>query len=170
MAAKQHREPIEQKGVVDYRSSESPPVVASTSTKRPAGVPSAAVTFRDNWFLIYEDDVGWLAAKRKCERLGGHLAIVPDEETWNFLDIMIKNVSVWLGATERGHKGRWTWVDGTEMSFNAWGPQQPNNLEGRQDCLQTWKRKWDDLAEDGTSPGGKNIKVIKGFVCEWDKK
>lgn len=78
------------------------------SPVRPAGVPSEAVQFRNSWFHFYEEDIGWLEAKRKCEKLGGNLAIVPDAETWKFLNAHIDGRHLWLGATMRGFRHEWT--------------------------------------------------------------
>ena len=46
--------------------------------------------------------------------------------------------TVWIGGTDSTEEGRWTWTESTDaMSFTAWGPNQPNNINS-QDCLSLY--------------------------------
>ena len=149
------------------QTSVGPRATVAAASVVPSTVPSDAVRFKNRWFRIYEEDIGWLAAKLKCERLGGHLAVIPDEATWDFLHDLIKDKNLWLGASEHGHKGKWTWVDGTDMSFVLWASGQPDNMGGKLDCLFTWASKLGDCPEAGAEHGQR---FVHGYVCEWGKK
>lgn len=129
---------------------------------RPKGVPADAAYFQGRWFKVLEGRMGWDTAKRKCESLGGRLAVVPNQVTWAFLSTKIGNSMVWLGASDADAEGQWKWVDGTPLNFSAWTPGQPNNQEN-EDYLHTWKDGWNDNQRDGR--WGDNY--VGGCVCEW---
>ena len=75
----------------------------------------------------------WWSARRKCRALGGDLVCVetPNEHQFlcQFALAQFGNPDrfyVWLGATEEGHEGVYTWVSGSPVMFNAWAPNYPS--------------------------------------------
>lgn len=142
--------------------------LAIAADERPRNVPADAAYFNGRWFRIFEEKVSWRVAMRRCESLGGRLAVAPDQGTWVFVSRMIGNSIVWLGASDAETEGRWVWIDGTPMTFAAWLPGQPNNKEN-EDYLHTWKGGWNDNEANGRMREGGRNGVI-GFVCEWGKK
>ena len=36
----------------------------------------------------------------------------------------------WIGFTDKGHEGRWTWEYGCESDFTNWLPGEPNDYGG----------------------------------------
>lgn len=134
---------------------------------RPKEVPADAWEFRDHWFKILDGRMSWDTAFRKCQALGGRLAVVPDQDTWRFLAPRIGNSMVWLGASDSEAEGVWKWVDGSLLTFLAWTPGQPNNQDN-EDYLHTWKGGWNDNQRDGRWNDGKAF--VGGCVCEWIRK
>ena len=60
----------------------------------------------------------------------------------------------WFGGNDIEEEGVWKWTDNTPWDFTNWVPQEPNDLDGNQDCLQiNWS--WDDAG----------CWVNKPFVC-----
>jgi serine/threonine protein kinase len=165
-------------GVEPKEASKSPSKKSATSTKKRAGtanpeVPLDATLFEGNRYKVFREELSWPEARKKCEALGGHLAVVKSEDENSFL---LKQASaagldsVWLGATDEQVEGQWVWLDGTEMRYENWDAlsyQQPNNHAGKgipENCLLlrvdlggAW---WDTT--DATGPP-----LHTGFVCEW---
>jgi len=128
-------------------------------------LPGDAVEFGGNYYKVFFENIGWHEAKRRCEAMGGHLAIVTNRAGDEFLASISRN-HVWIGATDESEKGRWSWVDGTAISYSNWDIGEPNNAKdpwtgrGEHYLMISKYAKWNDLSSD--SP------IIKGFICEWE--
>jgi hypothetical protein len=131
-----------------------------SASKPPVGVPADATLFNGKWYRVYLERATWKAAKTKCERLGGQLAIVPDETTHAFIRALSKDLELWLGGFEK-LEGLWEWVDGTPMNFKGWAATQPDAGYGLQ-MLKTWRGGWGDT--DNADRG------VIGYICEWKAK
>jgi hypothetical protein len=54
----------------------------------------------------------------------------------------------WIGGSDSAVEGDWVWNDGTPFTYSAWSYGQPDNWEGREDCVsvRTWDSYlWNDL-------------------------
>ena len=91
--------------------------------------------------------MNWDAAFGFCARLGGHLAVINDVQEYYLLHRM------WLEYYAKHENITGAWVDGTDHvmegtwvceSINApcpysrWGPSQPDNGGGIEDCQSFW--------------------------------
>ncbi|XP_013416381.1 perlucin-like [Lingula anatina] len=94
-------------------------------------------------------------AKAHCESMGARLAAVDDEEEHTFIRQYImadeaRNATSWFtAATDEASEGTWVlsgWGD-IPAPFTAWGPDEPNNNGGNQDCVQYHKvtKLFDDV-------------------------
>jgi hypothetical protein len=132
---------------------------ASSTGKPPVGMPDDAVPFNGKWYRFYPEHPTWHAARDKCAKAGGMLAVVPDQATWDFLKGMIGNRWVWLGATDEKSEGNWVWVDGTPLTFKKWQKDEPNNTGAKQHYLRVASKGWrDDEKQDPD---------VVGYICEW---
>ncbi|MFN0055066.1 MAG: protein kinase domain-containing protein [Planctomycetales bacterium] len=115
----------------------------------------------------------WQVAKTACEKRGGRLAIVRDDDENAFLVSLLKAQGLaiaLLGATDEKQEGQWRWVDGAKMEFANWYNdgkiQQPNNRTAKGEpehylAIDAMRDgKWWDIPA-AIDPWG-------GFVCEWD--
>lgn len=130
----------------------------------PPGVHPEAKLFNGWWYRVYFEQMDWRRSKRECERLGGQLAIIPDEQTWNFVKTLTKQ-RVWLGATDEDQEGEWKWIDGTPLSFTAWDDGEPNNVNKKEHYLcRSPFGGWADTVEkwDGYSQW-----AVSGYICQW---
>ena len=52
----------------------------------------------------------------------------------------------WMGGSALLKEGQWMWhQNGDQFTYTNWVPGQPDNIEGREDCLMYWKEiKWND--------------------------
>jgi hypothetical protein len=139
-----------------------------TPRKAPVGVPSDAKFFNGKWYRVYPEKSPWHTAKQKCTSLGGQLAVVPDEATWMFIKKLAGGAQLWLGATDEEVHGIWKWIDGTPVTFKAWGDGQPDNQGGVQHYMFIYKDTWNDIQENGKY-SDPSYRVV-GYICEWKDK
>jgi len=80
-----------------------------------------------------------------CAGIGGLLAY--DDHPLVHLYLARNGQLQWIGASDEGHEGKWTWTNGASVGAGHWAPGEPNNLGGRQNCAVVNFRKpghWDD--------------------------
>ena len=82
-------------------------------------------------FYLSKKERTWLYAQDWCQRNGGHLASVTDEQDHNFLTE--KGVQVWIGGIREKGNETLVWTDCSPWSFTNWGGGEPK----------------EDLKEDG---------------------
>jgi hypothetical protein len=135
---------------------------SAPSVKPPVGMPADAVAFNGRWYRFYPEHPTWHAARDKCVKAGGMLAVVPDKATWDFIKRLVGEQWVWLGATDEKSEGVWTWLDGTAMTFKKWQKDEPNNTGAKQHYLRVSSKGWRD--------DEKQAPEVVGYVCEWRPK
>ncbi|XP_019629613.1 PREDICTED: P-selectin-like, partial [Branchiostoma belcheri] len=101
-------------------------------------------------------------AKVICASDGGTLAMPRDAVTNTFL-INLKNAvdsgaNFWFGLTDIRQEGRWVWEDGGSLGgFSPWGPGEPDNDGGNQDCAEYYSgNKWND----------RSCSATRKFICK----
>jgi hypothetical protein len=85
-------------------------------------IPGDAKSFGGHRYKVYSGKVTWYEAKFRCEELGGHLAIVDNEEENKFLSeclgqTSLRSNAVFIGATDEVEEGNWFWVNGKKMDL-----------------------------------------------------
>ncbi|XP_078687050.1 uncharacterized protein LOC144919470 [Branchiostoma floridae x Branchiostoma belcheri] len=111
-------------------------------------------------YKAYDLKRDYSGAKATCSSDGGTLAMPRDAATDNFL-IDLKNAvdrttAFFFGLTRIRLEGRWEWEDGADLGdFHPWGPREPSDSGGDQDCVEyvsaTWyeaalRDTWNDIA------------------------
>ena len=133
-------------------------VVAHSVPILPPGIPSDAKIFNGQGFKQYFERISWHEAKKRCEELGGQLAVIPDAATWKFVKALTSK-SVWLGASDEIKEGEWKWIDGTPMSFTAWVDGEPQSAKKNEDYLCGYKSQgWVDAYPSWNA---------EGYICQW---
>ena len=97
---------------------------------------------------FYKIYMTWSAAEKFCVSKGGHLASVASPFHWHRLQsfMALNDIKdpIWLGATDEGREGEWTWTDGSKWSEEHWrSPDQPSNHSG-ENCINLVKNRWFD--------------------------
>uniref|UniRef100_A0A672FKW1 C-type lectin domain-containing protein n=1 Tax=Salarias fasciatus TaxID=181472 RepID=A0A672FKW1_SALFA len=142
-------------------SSEFPP--------RPGSLLTASFSGSCYWMVSNRNMMTtWPEAFTKCSDLGAHLLIINSQEEEEFLSTYSKGTSKWIGLqhypTEGG--GFDSHVDGTPLSHTNWADGEPNNHEGREECVEmvsspsgtySW---WNDLNCDAHQDW--ICKIVKG--------
>lgn len=94
-------------------------------------------TYSGHTYRLTSSAMTWQQAEAEAVSLGGHLVSVNDSAENNWLkstvipDVILAPLgnqnSAWIGFTDNGHEGQWTWVDGSTTSFTNWNTGEPNN-------------------------------------------
>ncbi|XP_019638725.1 PREDICTED: uncharacterized protein LOC109480844 [Branchiostoma belcheri] len=90
-------------------------------------------------------------AKATCTFYGGTLAMPRNASTDNFLinlkNAVDRNTAFFFGLTRIRLERRWVWEDGTTLgSFSPWGPREPSDSGGNQDCVEYVSANWPEAA------------------------
>ena len=107
--------------------------------------------------IVITEGKTWEDAEAYAQSLGGHLAMIKNEDMQNYVyNTILANPNVanlstfWIGATDKAKEGEWRWVDGTLLSstYSNWNSGEPNNSGGENYCqyyISGNKGKWNDL-------------------------
>ena len=136
-----------------------------------SAAPRDAAVFEGHAYQFFKEVLDWQQARRRCEELGGHLAVITSTAENSFVAELAKKHlpqmgamdGVWLGATEDQKEGEWRWTDGKPLDFTKWGPGQPNNKGNNEHYLLLYLAEsvWSDQP-------AKSVQHTAYFVCEWD--
>ena len=79
--------------------------------------------------------------------------------------------ALWIGGKRSCEKcDTWVWVEGGPINYFKWNPGNPDNWNGKENCIEVlsgrWWNKdyhgtWNDMVCDGSKRGSR-----KGFVCK----
>ncbi|CAJ1070748.1 macrophage mannose receptor 1 [Xyrichtys novacula] len=104
----------------------------------------------------------WGAANEDCVSRGGNLVSIHNQAEEEFLALYSKGTSKWIGLKHNPIEGGYSWSDGTPLSHTNWGHGEPNNHDGREECVEmvsttngtySW---WNDL----------NCDAHQDWICE----
>ena len=133
--------------------------------KTPVGISAGAQKFDGKWYLVFLEKVPWNSAREKCTTLGGQLASIPDQQTWDFIRQLGKGADLWIGGSDEETQGVWKWVDGTSFTFTAWLKGQPDRAYGGQEhYVHITRDGWNDCRKSGVI--NEKGRVV-GYICEW---
>ncbi|KAH3825525.1 lectin-like [Dreissena polymorpha] len=82
----------------------------------------------------------WNDAEYHCKSNGGHLAYITSqvEEDFitNFLNKERLNQYIWIGLSDKGKEGSWSWTSGYPFSWTKWFPFRYNSdKHNSEDCV-----------------------------------
>lgn len=129
-----------------------------------AGCDCLRATRFDRTYLFCPQSATWSEAQAACRARGGDLVTVNDGDEQAFLAAVGEPLDVtraWIGATDAGFEGRFTWSDGSPWRGLPWAEGEPNNeLDGSEtgeDCVHfTDALSFNDLECD----------AYMSFICE----
>ncbi|XP_045201877.1 lectin-like [Mercenaria mercenaria] len=123
-------------------------------------------SFDGSCYKYFADRKKWSDAKTYCESQGAHLAIVLSNEENAFLKALLRRShigstdQVWMDGDDLKTENNFIWENtGQGFEITDWGPNEPNQNGGNEDCLSFFGRydfKWND--EHCDKPFG--------FLCE----
>ena len=123
-----------------------------------AQLPCPRVEFDGrSYFFCDPDELSWEAARDECTRWGYQLVSINSREEQDFIAgerARQGQENLWLGLSDRSQEGRFVWLDGSDITFEAWDDGEPNNGgDGGEDCAALLGEdgrvgRWDDRACD----------------------
>ncbi|XP_035247102.1 macrophage mannose receptor 1 [Anguilla anguilla] len=116
-------------------------------------------------FMVdYSKKKSWNAAGEDCRSRGAELVSIHNFEEEIFLSNYSKGRTKWIGLQHNAIEGGYQWSDGSALSHTNWGFGEPNNHQGRENCVEmvstvngsSW---WNDL----------NCDAHQDWICEISK-
>lgn len=145
-------------------------------TKIPKYIPETATEYNGHFYTVFTDDLSWEQAKKACERMGGHLVVIDDEDENKMLCELCASTSkglYWIGAYA-DEKGNWKWVNNRKFDYSEWDVNQPSG--GEEKYVQIYAEhvadndrvgKWNDAVGKSGAMSWYSVKNV-GYVCEFD--
>jgi len=94
---------------------------------------------------LKSNSVGWEAAERLAQAVGGHLATINDAGENEYVAAATRGG--WIGATDRFDEGNFTWVSGDTSTYTHWAGGEPNNAGGNEDyATMRSNGEWNDYS------------------------
>ena len=100
----------------------------------------------------------WSQCRAAATAKGGSLVTIRNqaENDWlttNLLQQAKPDFAVWIGFTDAGHEGNWTWASGEVKPYSNWYPGEPNNSGNVENYAiiynsGAYKDKWNDVQND----------------------
>uniref|UniRef100_A0A3Q3B268 C-type lectin domain-containing protein n=1 Tax=Kryptolebias marmoratus TaxID=37003 RepID=A0A3Q3B268_KRYMA len=103
----------------------------------------------DQGYLLYgnfcyhfeiEDVKNWRDAEARCVSEQGHLVSFQRQEELSFLtgEVKISHLpgEAWVGLNDIDNENHFVFTDGTTPGILPWGPNQPDNWQDNEDCVQ----------------------------------
>ncbi len=147
------------------------------------GAGATVYEFNGHYYepVLVPEGVTWSEAVDVATRCNGYLATITSQAEDEFVYSLIDEPAYWwqtyggpwLGGTDFGHEGTWTWVTGESWTYTNWWPSgQPDNAGGTEHYLQyhggplnvgdpygyLGQRRWNDVSGD---------LPLRGYVIEW---
>ncbi|CAJ0595179.1 unnamed protein product [Cylicocyclus nassatus] len=101
-------------------------------------------------YMKFCDAKSFDAAQRVCEKYDGHLPYIRNEQENKFVATLSrsgkKKIKLWGHEYMQNHwigiklldgpgGKKWRFANGTEATYFAWQPIEPNNVGGNEDCV-----------------------------------
>ncbi|KAJ8366620.1 hypothetical protein AAFF_G00348370 [Aldrovandia affinis] len=108
----------------------------------------------DKYYVTDKREATFNEGLRICTSVGGTIPL-PRGEAENYALAMVLIASgstdAFIGATDRRAEGNWVDLSNQPVTFFKWGPSEPNNTDGHEDCIEGIdNEKWNDVPCDST--------------------
>uniref|UniRef100_A0A8C4SM36 C-type lectin domain-containing protein n=1 Tax=Erpetoichthys calabaricus TaxID=27687 RepID=A0A8C4SM36_ERPCA len=126
--------------------------------------------FGSSCYKVKDNTKTWLSSRRDCINEGGDLVSIesPSENQYVSSKMALASGDFWIGYSTLGFFGRtWLimhWSDNSPVSYTNWGPNEPNNHLGRENCVEmgitaNGSSYWNDL----------NCDAMRDWICQIPK-
>ncbi|XP_057177788.1 CD209 antigen-like protein C [Triplophysa rosa] len=89
----------------------------------------------------------WTESRRYCEEKGADLIIINNKEEQDFVKTISDSENHWIGLSDSDEEGRWTWVDGSTLTYSSWRYHEPDG-QRRENCAVSYTSVWYDYSCD----------------------
>lgn len=129
-----------------------------------------AFEYGGHHYMVYQGVASTFEnAKEYCENLGGHLAVINNEEENTAIFNYMRNLGVenaYFGYSDAENEGAWKWY-GDESRYTNWHQNEPNSENSHEDYAMFYYKYNDGTWNDGDF-GGNTVNGGTNFICEWD--
>ncbi|CBY32847.1 unnamed protein product [Oikopleura dioica] len=100
------------------------------------------------FFAPNSDRVDYKTAKTTCELYGAEMSYFDNQAEYDqflkFIDT--GNENLWIGVSRSNSQTGWSTVTTKEYKFQSWARGEPNNADGRENCVEysAWHKDWND--------------------------
>ncbi|XP_029909255.1 CD209 antigen-like protein E [Myripristis murdjan] len=105
--------------------------------------------FNNSFYYVSAELKSWEDSRQDCLERGADLVVINSQDEQKFINSFKQ--TMWLGLSDRGERGNWTWVDGTRLDTGFWGhgePGSPSTPE-REHCAYTyWYNNLNSWSDD----------------------
>ncbi|MCI4395058.1 hypothetical protein PGIGA_G00175950 [Pangasianodon gigas] len=102
------------------------------------------IFFRSSLYYMSTGTKSWSQSRQDCKEKGADLVIVNSREEQDFIEMLRRGKSTWIGLSDQDTKGVWKWVDGTQLTIAYWWTREPNNYTGNEHCVETGYKPEDE--------------------------
>jgi len=87
----------------------------------------------DRFVKVVQEEVEWKEAKKKCKEDNGFMIVIDSQEIKEWV---AKKGSLWVGASDLGHNGKWKWSNGNSLNKTSefWADGAPDNQYDAEHC------------------------------------
>ena len=142
-------------------------------------LPEIEVVTPEHGYQVVKENTSWTKAAAACSRLGGHLAVINNEEEFNEITALADEQGltyVWIGAHRVG--GVEKWEDGSDLTegYVKWARGEPTYIDRNdqvaEDYIMLWKNNgawvYNDNRDDPYADYPDMFEGIIGYVCEFN--
>uniref|UniRef100_A0A4W5PLW3 C-type lectin domain-containing protein n=1 Tax=Hucho hucho TaxID=62062 RepID=A0A4W5PLW3_9TELE len=121
-------------------------------TEGRSACPSGWSKYGSRCFRYISTERTWAESEQFCVYQGANLASVHSTAEYHFIQemVMIQTGGLphaWIGGYDLAQEGLWLCSDGSRFEFTNWSKGQPDNYQGKQNCLYFnygAEKRWDD--------------------------
>ena len=96
-------------------------------------------------YKFHKDPVTWPEAKERCETEGSSLVMIKNPNTQAYLKATYGHNEFLIGISDVANENEFVYVDGSPVKTFYWAENQPDDLNGKEDCVQMSSGLWVDL-------------------------
>jgi hypothetical protein len=119
-------------------------------------------------YISWSTPLSFEPARRECQRRGGDLVAVNSAAENTIVNLLGVNNQAWIGLTVDPGSTSFYWVTGEPLTFNGFGPGQPNDGPGQEACVRLDFDGWHDIPcgfpSSGLLPQAPNVQ--HAYICE----
>ncbi|KAM9093802.1 C-type lectin domain family 4 member G isoform X1 [Sarcophilus harrisii] len=106
--------------------------------------PSPWKAFQGSCYFFSKIKLTWSKARDDCIQKKAHLVIINNRDEQNFLT-PTERLGFWIGL-RKVKEGIHKWIDGTSLGYTNWNEGEPNDSQGRENCVMMLHHgKWNDF-------------------------
>jgi hypothetical protein len=149
---------------------------ASVDADATLDYPDGSVLFGGHAYMlvITSSPISWDNARSAATAAGGHLATLTTQAESDFVEKLVADTPAAVNSDGNGPllggyqpspggpsepDGGWVWVTGEPWTFTDWGNGQPDNTAGREDYLELYQDRWNDI---------ENLEGVQSYLIEFE--